>query len=123
MKKVLISLVLLIATISVYAADWQPYEEKGFFIDKSSITKNNNSIKAWILIVGHGELNKKKYAYIQSYKDAKCSENKMAYLETVYYSKKHYPIASYNFEANDNVEFNRIIPDSRGEAIYNALCH
>ena len=54
MKKVLISLVLLITTICAYAADWQAYEEKGFFIDKSSITKNNNSTKAWILIVGHG---------------------------------------------------------------------
>ena len=59
MKKVLISLVLLITTICAYAADWQAYEEKGFFIDKSSITKNNNSIKAWILIVGHGELIRK----------------------------------------------------------------
>lgn len=123
MKKVLISLVLLITTISVYAADWQPYEEKGFFIDNASVTKNNDSTKAWVIIVGRGKLNKKKYAYMKSYMDAKCSENKMAILENIYYTKKHSPIASYNFEVMDKIEFSRVVPDSRGESIYNALCH
>ena len=34
MKKVLIFLVLLVTTICAYAAEWQAYKEKGFFIDK-----------------------------------------------------------------------------------------
>ena len=38
MKKVLISLVLLITTICAYAADWQAYEEKGFFIDSFNVS-------------------------------------------------------------------------------------
>ncbi len=123
MKKVLISLILLITTICVYAADWQPYDENGFFIDKSSITKNKNSVKAWVLMVGHGKLNNKKYAYMQIYMDAKCSENKVANLETIYYTQKHEVIASYNFEKQGMVEFSRTVPNSRGEAIFNALCH
>ena len=123
MRKILVSLVLLAITTCAYAADWCPYEDKGFFIDQSSIIKTENSTKAWTMIVGQGKVNKKKYAYMKNYIDANCSENKMANLEIIYYAKNHKPVTSYNFETLNLVKFDRVVPESRGEAIFNALCH
>ncbi len=54
--------------------------------------------------------------------EASCSDKTLATLEVVYFSRKHEPLASYNFEQQNMIQYNRVVPDSRGEAIFKDLC-
>lgn len=124
MKKILILLSMFFLTMNyVSSADWYANNEKAFLIDKTSISKTKNSVKAWVILVSHGKIFDKKYEYVEQYVDAKCSDRTMAILEGFYYNKKHNSVASYNFEKNNEVEYNRIIPETRGEALFNDLCN
>ena len=123
MKKImcLFSFIFLLTSIS-YAADWELFEDGGFLIDKSSITKTNNSIKAWVIIAGQGKINNKKFNYMQNYMDFRCKEKTSADLEILAYNKNDELIASSNIEELNIVKYKRIVPDSRGEKIFNAVC-
>ena len=123
MKKIFIlSFMLFLGANYVFSADWYANENKGFFIDKDSLIKTENSVKAWVLYVAHGKINNKKYAYTEQYMEARCSDKTMATLEVVYFSRKHKSLASYNFGQQNMIQYNRVVPDTRGEAIFNDLC-
>ena len=123
MEKIFILITMLFLTTSlVFSADWYGNDNFGFMIDKSSIVKTKDSIQAWVITVGMGKINNKKYAYKKSYIEAKCSDRTLATLETTFYTQKHKPIALYNFEQNNLVQYNRVAPDTMGEALLNDLC-
>lgn len=123
MKKIFILLFMLfLSTNYVFSADWYANENKGFFIDKESLIRTENSIKAWVMYIANGKIKNKKYAYTTQYMEASCSDKTMATLEVVYFSRKHEPLASYNFEQQNMIQYDRVVPDSRGEAIFKDLC-
>ena len=123
MKKFFVFLFMLFVTTNLgFSADWYGNDRFGFLIDKSSIVKTKDSVRAWVIMVGAGKIKNKKYAYVESYIDAKCSDNTLASFEHIYYTKKHKSIESYNFELNNAIQYNRIVPDTKGEAIFNDLC-
>lgn len=123
MKKIFILLFILCLTINfVYSADWYYNQEKGFFIDKSSILKTKNSIQAWIIFMGHGKIGNKKYDYFKEYVDVKCSDKTMATLEVIFYTIKGKAVESVNTEKDNHVEYTRIVPNTRGEALFNDIC-
>ena len=123
MKKFFVFLFMLFVTTNLgFSADWYGNDRFGFFIDKDSLIKTENSVKAWVLYVVHGKINNKKYAYTEQYMEARCSDKTMATLEVVYFSRKHKPLASYNFGQQNMIQYNRVVPDTRGEAIFNDLC-
>lgn len=123
MKKIiyLFFLIFLLTSIS-YASDWQLFEDDAFLIDKSSITKTNNSVKAWVIVVGHGKINNKNFAYMKNYMDFRCKEKTSANLEIHFYNKKDNYIEGSTLEGN-LIKYARIVPDSRGEKILNAVCN
>ena len=51
-----------------------------------------------------------------------CLDKTMATLEVTYFSKKNILLGTYNFEQQNMVQHNRVVPGTRGEAIYNDLC-
>ena len=123
MKKIFILLFMLfLSTNYVFSVDWYANENKGFFIDKESLIKTENSIKAWVMYIANGKIKNKKYAYTTQYMEASCSDKTLATLEVVYFSRKHEPLASYNFKQQNMIQYNRVVPDSRGEAIFKDLC-
>ena len=124
MKKIicLFFLIFLLTSVS-YASDWQLFEDDAFLIDKSSITKTNNSVKAWVIVAGHGKINNKNFAYMKNYMDFRCKEKTSANLEIHFYNKKHNCVEGSNLEELNMVKYERVIPDSRGEKILNAICN
>ncbi len=47
---------LFLSTNYVFSVDWYANENKGFFIDKESLIKTENSIKAWVMYIANGKI-------------------------------------------------------------------
>ena len=123
MKKILISVVFMLFAIPVYSADWQFDSTGSFEIDKNSILKTKNSVKAWARFEKKGRyMYVKKYTMGKSYLEVNCQDRTISYLYTAFYNKKGKLIGYYDFEKENNVFYDRIIPDSQGEMIYKELC-
>ena len=123
MKKIFILFSVLFLTVSfVYSAEWYVNDRFGFMIDKSSIIKTKDSIQSWVIIVRSGKIKNKKYAHTEQYMEVNCLDKTMATLEVTYFSKKNIPLGTYNFEQQNMVQHNRVVPGTIGEAIYNDLC-
>ncbi len=119
---VFISLVICLLISASCAADYEVYENYGFLIDKSSISKKGDSIKVWVIIMDNGRIGLRKYAFVEDYEEFRCKDRTSATLESHFYNKKGNIISSVNYEKYNNVDYERIIPGSNGEILFNVVC-
>ena len=91
-------------------------------VDKESLVKEGNTVRAWIVRDQKGKFQGKKYTYSQSYLEVNCKEKTSSTLYFSYYNRKGKSIAHSDFEALDMVTKDRVIPDTVGEYTLNFLC-
>lgn len=97
MKKIFILLFLIIFSLPVFAFDWILIEPLGFYIKKSSITRDKEFIKARIVYaedVGYDIHSNKKYIS-ESYVEADCKRKQFWYIKGKKYKRTRFTTTDY----------------------------
>ena len=122
MNKILFFVALMLLSLPVYSADWQLDSTGSFEIDKDSILKTKNSVKAWVKIDDKGRYGFKKYINRRTYLAIDCQNRTASELYIALYDKNGDIVLSYDLEKENKSYPERIIPDSYGEMLYIELC-
>ena len=122
MKKFSVIFLFCFLLLPANASDWVLAPNNSFMVDKESLVKDGDTVKAWIMRDEKGKFEGKKYIYSQTYMQVDCNKKTLSNLYIGYYGKKGKSIVSTDLEALDMVTKNRVIPDTVGEYTLNFLC-
>ena len=124
MRKILFLICLLISSNIVNAADWVEIEYKTY-ADLKSYKNDGIYASAWFKDLNPGDwelINGKKIWFNQYYYKANCTNKTINLLYAVSYDLKGKVVNSANYPDIKSY-YDPVVPDTRGETKYNALCN
>lgn len=122
MKKILLLFGLIAFSLPSYSSDWQLVSTNSFLVDKSSVEKKENTVRAWTMRDFKGITKGKKHVYVKVYEEVDCKNKTLADLFVIYYDKNDNLVDSIDAESLGLEKHTRVVPDSNGELIFNELC-
>ena len=121
MKKVLLTITLMIFTASLCPAAWK--QRGPVYVDESTLVKTDDSAQAWIIRPNFdkSKIYNPKYTYDLALVDARCKVNEMAILNTKWYNNRHELVQGINV-GEPATEYFKVTPKTNNEVLFNALC-
>ena len=95
------------------------------YIDVSSITWHKDTVSFWIKSLNPGTwkpFKNKKIWYSKDYIAVDCKEKKFAIKSSLFYDLQGGVIDSYDVNYDSILDWNRIVPDTNGDILYQAFC-
>ena len=123
-KNIYLVLFVIVSIVPVFAADWKEIYPKNY-IDVSSITWHKDTVSFWIKSLNPGTwkpFKNKKIWYSKDYIAVDCKEKKFAIKSSLFYDLQGGVIDSYDVNYDSILDWNRIVPDTNGDILYQAFC-
>ena len=119
--------------IEVLGGDWRYYDENNYrvnYYDAESITRTSEGIvrvwEKWVFtekgVIDAVERLGEKYktlSYVTVLNEVHCTDGRISLLSSTFYSKDGKVLFSFDYQATD---WGFIVPEARGEALYEILC-
>jgi hypothetical protein len=125
--------IIFFCYMEVWGGDWRYYGENNYrvgYYDAGSITRTSEGIvrvsekdvfteKGVIEAVGKLGEKYKTLSYVIMLDEVHCADGRIRPLSSAFYSKDGKVLSSFDYQATD---WGFIVPESRGEALYEILC-
>ena len=113
--------------------DWRYYDESNYrinYYDAESITRTSEGIvrvREKLVFTEKGVIDAaeklggkyKTLSYVTMLNEVHCTDGRISLLSSAFYSKDGKVLSSFDYQATD---WSFIVPESRGEALYEILC-
>ncbi len=117
------ALLVMSFAIQANAADWVPINFSNDSITYGDVGSRTDR-RAWFemqYVKPQKTFDNKFYMSAKWLVEMNCNDSSIRFLTATYYSKSGNPVSSYTIPAYDT-KYSYVVPDSRGEDMYNFVC-